>query len=99
MTSTYVFASDPTIIFPENEVARLAKGHKIDQALLEAIIAEAAFFYATTLWINNEGYNGPDTLDEIEEPAAALSDLLANKVNRHRVFTELIGVEWLCNKG
>ncbi len=85
-----VFARDPTITFPESEIGKLARWHRINQTLLEAIIADAATFYGWAQWSKAQGYDGPDTLDKIEEPASALLDLLANEVNRHRLIANLI---------
>jgi hypothetical protein len=89
VSETIVFASDPTITFSADRIADLADKHGIGQTLMEAIICEAAFHYGATQWLHAEGYNGPDTLDKVEELAAALSALLAHKLNRHRLFATL----------
>jgi hypothetical protein len=89
VSETIVFASDPTITFPADKIAKLADERKIDRILLEAIIGEAAFHYGATQWSHAEGYNGPDTLDKVGKLAAALSALLAHKLNRHRLCATL----------
>jgi hypothetical protein len=91
--TSYIFTSDPTIALPAEDIAKLAKRHKIDRTLLEAIIGEAAWYYGTTRWISEEGYDKPDTLDEIEKPITALLNLLGHEVNRHRLFVRLVGVQ------
>jgi len=93
MSNSFVFTRDPTITFPPAEIARLAGVHRIEPTLLEAIIAEAATFYGIAQWSKAQGYDDPDTLHKIEKPATALLKLLANEVNRHRLFVKLLGIE------
>jgi hypothetical protein len=74
---------DPTASFPTDEIAKLTERHKIDQATLEAIIADASCRYRALQWGTAQGYGDRDTLDKIEKPIAKLLQLLSNKTNQH----------------
>jgi hypothetical protein len=76
---------DPTVNFPLPRIAELALRYKIDQATLEAIIADASCRYRAVQWSTKQGYGGSDTLDETEKLACDLLRSLTNKVNHHRL--------------
>src|SRR5260370_14150182 len=65
--------------------ARYKTGHS---KTLQEAIHEAAFAYGAFSYKRGMGYDGADTLDKIDKPAAVLIRLLNDPVNEHRLFAD-----------
>jgi hypothetical protein len=95
----FIFSRDPTQAFPEGAVAGLQKSYEREvrkryvgdiPALLEDILYEAAFHYKTTRWMEDAGYLGADTLNDVATDSDRLIELLSGDPNRHRLFTKML---------
>jgi hypothetical protein len=87
------FMAIPDVTLPGQDIEKIANRYKVNRETLEAIVYSTHAHYVTTDWMVTEGLSGPDTLDKINKPAMKLLDLLSDKVNQHRLISELLGIE------
>jgi hypothetical protein len=100
-----IFARDPTHAFPEATVVALnevyerelqKRGYGDTRTLLEAILYETAFHYHATRWIEDTGFLGADTLDDVAAHCDTLLALLSGDPNRHRLLAVMLGIKDGC---